>query len=483
MKQYNSNIKLDSRYSEIKYIFEKLFNSNGYKLNSYFKNDVWFLSKCSKIYNKEMNYTEIIPSQKYVLILQIINDIYFKNSRQSKLSNYSDKEINGDFNISVDEFINKITILLLTSQIKLDEKKDNFCWDEIKLKKLKQIKEKLQSDIFFKKKYCEQQKSVCLVSLKRFQYIPCGESSFKLIVKEMDSNFNIIKYEKKLLSNKKLKLLTPYEAVNLNDLNFSHNEFCFQEIYLESINLKKFQSFINNGGTVNLRRVSNKLFQSSEIENNENNKTISYPKKRLSKRKSTLNFEEQKRQTVNFKESITNTEIIFIPFSEFKIDKLIGLNIYTFGIQLEIDNNIYGCSENYFSDCLIENFESFLSYLNNFTNESKFRFNFCCNIQANEEFTQKNDLKYLISKILLEFEISLNDEIILNLLSKLEKICEDEIEYNDKYESIIKDILEIFHTIRDPLIYRLRLSEDDYLINDKKNISCCGSANKGCSIC
>lgn len=608
-QSYHINtLKDDQRFKDIKQIFTSLFNSKGYSLSSKIEKDIWFLAKCPKEYNEIYNFTEFIKSNKYNRVIKLINTIHFKSNLSliedfNQLSFSYDRiiEIYGDFSIKVEEFINKITILLVTSQIKLDSLGDMTLLDDVKLQRLSEIRKEIEKEIKNETLQSTSNSNYLSVNIKQFQMLPEGEVGFKLIVKEMDSRFNIIKYEKRLGLNKRIKLIRPYEYINLTQMNLSLSDFRFHEVYLEMINTKEFFMYLKSGGIVNIKKFLNKritdkdllniiynetfgevddkenkkesimknidkendIEKETEYDSSKNVKKSSNRTKNLSlinnlysiydknnsnnynsndnsnnnniKEKYNINSKHAsfKRSTsllkdisfinksnsilhrLNEKNSLTSvnlpnlnrssgmnmkrasqfsndnlhlhqTEMIYVPYEEYDISKYTGLSLYSFGVQVEINGEIFGQSEDFFMDFLIENIENIL-YINKKDSSADETCpsicNYSVNIKPNEVFLLKNnhyDSNLLgQAKIFLGLNLYLSNELKERIMNFIEKKANDEMEVKRKLERVISEVLSLFEPVRSSIEYRLKIYNDN---KTKGRMGCCGCNGSDCKI-
>ena len=171
-------IRTDTRYKEIKEEFEILFKLKGYSsTNNTFLSDVWFLNKETKveerslvrkltkilsikdkpIINFEANTTSL---QKVRKIIESIN----KKTKTINLLNDGNTEIDENFQININDFIKRISDIILSIHSKIEHCIDNsrhYSSSE-KISKISQIIEKIDNMIFFNDTHFKNSKKAVL---------------------------------------------------------------------------------------------------------------------------------------------------------------------------------------------------------------------------------------------------------------------------------------------------------------------------------
>lgn len=506
ISNFTTNFRLDIRYKHLKSIFEGLFKSKGYELDSNFTEEVWFLNEYYK--DKDSNY------RHFETIFKIFKNL-MRKKKNNKEKSFNLKQFNEENDIdslciNTNEFITKVCDILINSQMKLEDHYRNLNKIHIsdyKNHNLKQCLEKLNKNYYLEEQLefeKSQHSSFLMISLQKLHNFPKGELSFKLIIKELDSSFSIINHEKLLNSNKRIRLLETNSTVDFSLLNFKNYDISFPEIYLKKINQNELEQFISDGGSVRQRKImkcQNKLSCNS----NEEFKEIQRQRKPTQKSQQTFISQSEKikeklnkTKTLNIKPVSTDskfthqslspnkkqtylqdeysllantssTEVVYFPFN-FNLLKSSGVNLYSYGIQVEIHGEVYGITEDLFMDILISHFEEL-------TNPNMESITHILNskIDVNEVFLKKGNIPPN-SSIEMKIEINFNKETKRAILSRLDNINKEYELFRMKYENIIRNIVNVFGSIKDRLLLRLKNDEenDEYDLKVLKRDQCCG---------
>lgn len=539
MKNFN-NIPIN-KYYDIKLQFEKSFSQYGYSLDSVFGSEVWFLTNCETVYSMERNTYEYENVILYKEVLNIIKNMTVPK-RKSSISQ-GNTRLSCKFQVKVEDFIEELSNFIGNLYMTIENRKKNVRIDEKTYKTLKILKENLliQEEVYEKKGKDDEkddllrvsnekssfQKEVSHVSIsiQEINHISTGDFKFKLIIKELDKEFTMIKHEKKLSSNKNLKILNSFESIKLNQLNLNSYDISFPDIYLKPIKQNELEEHIRHGGYVFLRHLSTNFHKKSSIEEylQEGNETKGNSSK-INKKSlfSSQNLEnnhhkssfkrKQKNKTYTPKLSLHSqitknnldnslfsetkphplTEVIYLP-TAFHINKSSGFNLYSVGIYIEKNEEYFGETEDFILDWFISNInllakcESTIkinghkTYIRHKRNtsfssmmsiEKDLAFHRNSSKEVKEAALEVNEIK---GSLCLGIRIYLRREERLLLVKRLESIYVKEKEKIIELESVLDNVLNLFTEVKDSLIYRLRLldSHDESMIdNDKKD--CCG---------
>ena len=515
-------IRTETRYKEIKEEFENLFKLKGYSsTNNTFTSDVWFLNKETKveerslvrkltkrlsikekpIINFEANTTSL---QKVRKIIESIN----KKTKTINLLNDANTEIDENFKININDFIKRISDIILSIHSKIEHCIDNsrhYSSSE-KISKISQIIEKIDNMIFFNETHFKNsKKSTISINLKRLEFLPEGEYSFKLVIKELDSKFNMIKHEKKIISGKKLKLVDPLNRINLYEMNLKPNDNTFQEVYLNFLDVSAVKEFVNDGGNVNLKTITIKQITNSSLNiskqtgKKDSNRQLFKRQNNVEQASKFRNQNAFSMMNNNRKLTVKNpispeirghrkntsedqdnqllynlTETIYLPV-EFDVNELSGTNLYKFGLIVEKNGEVYGTSEESFLEFLLLHSDSLLNI------DEDIHSNYNTTVKIVEDYQFKYKPLYLQSNVILGIHATFNISTRKEILSRILEIYKDNAETIRKNEEILKDILNIFHEIKDKLLLILTSSEnqkESHKKEEEKRENCCG----GCSI-
>ena len=542
-----NNYHKDIRYKNIQRSFEKLFISNNYSLGQKFDSGIWFLQKLVKDENATNNKsnTKSISEDCMKVLINSLNETSqskiddsdkflfeyspSKKAREKKVSN-SDS----NFKIFVCDFISKICKALIYSRNIIDKTeeslksnkgyqiKDNIA---LKIKEIDNNKDEpscLNSTITLSKNIRE--KSSLSFSLSRLSNLPDGEYSFKLVLKEIDVDYNIISYEKKLLSNKKIKILTPFEKINLFQMNFNKQDLSFQEIFIQELNQEALlnymkththlrkksivykevpsnNNFINSNSSrkdirsftirdsrresnVNIRNSVNQFdstlsvlpidnnqieithphHYNSQFNLNTFNPVIS-PKKRRSCKS---NFDFSTITNIN-KQGVSTIQpfTVLIP-TDFKYEENTGTNLISFCLVLERNGKPFGESEESFLDYLIIHTEEICDL-----NKKTFSSFYSCNIQMEELVKAKLNMIEGSCSVVINIESCLDNQTKKSIISRVYRLFEENITLKDYHENVINSLLSYFPDIEDKIKRILK----DY--NNDETEACCSD---GCYI-
>jgi len=262
VEEHYSSIIKDIRYKKIKSILESFFISKGSLLTSSFNKSMLISNQTNNESTKDItitdnsNHTLNTNSDKYsklekaiLLITKGNNNNQYRSN--SILSDYNiekaiEEENEIEDSITISDFILRTAYLLIDTQNRIEKDKDNskYYISNERYKKISDTIDLLHDEIFFYESTNIVENSYLSVSLQKIQHLPNGEYSFKLLLKEFNSQFNLMLHEKRILSNKKLMLLNPYEIINIYAMNFDKEDNTFPEVYLSQIHMLNFEKFL-----------------------------------------------------------------------------------------------------------------------------------------------------------------------------------------------------------------------------------------------
>lgn len=301
-----TNFRKDERFEKLLTLFESMFKSRGYNLNEKISKNIWFLKdkNIEKFYVQEsiknLNNEENIITDNTNKIKQSEEEIIFApmkallestliNNKKSSLSNAKRSFSNNktvynkifdmplseqnNFNyIIISDFIINLCEKLLVNQNITDSCYDNinhhFSNEKIdlinyKINDLQNVKEKVSFN------------SSINISLCRLDCLPEGNYSFRLVLKELDKNFNMIKYDRGLTSNKKIKILNSCQYVNLFEMNLNKKDISFKEVFIHSLDQKKLKEYIDSEECIYLKSVVKQKDLDKDITNKLNKSKLS----------------------------------------------------------------------------------------------------------------------------------------------------------------------------------------------------------------
>lgn len=395
--EFLKNVNKDLRFKPIQLIFEKLFLENGFTFGNKFDGSVWFLKKKPLINNEldaEANMSKIINSlitekkEEYSHLSHFSpyrqheregnsNQIEQKEKeeKENKTRN-NETELNqsSKFKIYTCDFIKRITEILIYSQLVIDRVSDNLeshkVYEKINLLKasINSIQSKMEIDNKLKGKTKE--KSSISFSLHKLNNFPEGEFNFTLEVSEFDHDFNIRVYEKKLISNKVIKVYSPNRKISLYQ-EFLRKDLIYPDIYLYTIDQDLlYEHMLKN--IIYIKKSHSQTFLNSNSSNLLHSKTK--PNGNIPNIANVVNTNENKDQIIrgNTKEKTlsaailnnkinlieSNSKIKYIK-SNFKYEENSGLNLIGFKILIDQNGTFLGEAEESFLEYLILHIDEF----------------------------------------------------------------------------------------------------------------------------
>lgn len=470
--------KSDYRIKDMKNIFEKLFKTKDLGINSKFDRSVWFLSNDSglqKIASEcgtggsklDNSYIESIMHNP---ILGLLHSIL------TKQNDYDSVNISklADFHISVADFINGICELLLKSQSVIESCQENISHYSA-LEKIEAISKKIQDiedfNILFKSKEEKSRIASCLnFGLSRLDYLPEGDYTFHIVIKEVDSQFNVIRYEKPLASGKKIKILNSEERLKLFEMDLDRKDINFQEIYLSELDQEKFKDHIDSTGKLYLKAIQHKSIIDNNNEKSKTKAGLSFSNKieedgRCEQDKDFPLTKKRPHKSSNVDLSIISQKVEMIPF-EFDFNENSGTNILSFGVSIERNGEKFGESCESFLDFLILHTDELLEI-----NKEFFHSYYVSTIQTSVEVQSKNNLSSNLFNIVLSVGTSTSQSLKKQILRRIHTIFNANITLKKHHEEIINFVLETyFFEIKDRVNAILQTQE-----NKGSSGACCGS--------
>lgn len=235
LKNDDSEMKKDKKFSEMKEIFEKLFRTKAYSSNDRFTADVWFLKPDFKTLGEGLS-EELENENKMIRLLKRLSGNPSNSQNQSELEDFGLRDIS----VKVGDFIDKVCSIIYTShkmcercdeqisEYKAYERKHSL-EEKIKILYQRIAKETNENSNLYNNSSSSMKKlseslhfyglgsSTLEVSLYRLEYLPQGEYSFDFLYKELDIEDPTIMHEveAKLKGDKKIILQSTGQIVNI----------------------------------------------------------------------------------------------------------------------------------------------------------------------------------------------------------------------------------------------------------------------------
>lgn len=523
------NFNKDLRFKPIQTQFERLFYSKGLTIGNKFDSSVWFLDGCKQFkcegFDVNLYMKKLISSLLTDKINLNVNEkeknfiSYFSPYKNEVDSNKKSRNTNNNqennennentlhpikpdnqieyehknFKIYTCDFITRITEILIYSQTLIDQVSDNLqshnAYEKIEI--LSSTIDKLLSKIELEKnlntqKKEKKEKSFLIFSLHRLNQFPQGEFNFKLQVNEIDTDYNISVYEKRLLSNKVINIDSPYKKMNLYQ-EFLKKDLIYPDIYLNNIDqnglfeymsknqvylkkqigINKQKSQCNNKaemskGLNKLKTIGTETFQ---VEGNNLNNNIQFTK-------STFKFEENSgTNLINFKVLVDKNGSPFGEAEESFLDYVI----------LHIDEIISLSKNEYMTyySCYVKEYkehkDSIISTNNLLTSSNKKT----KSIKELEEY-EKYENEGLSNtanktKIVMSIQTYLVDETKVSIMKRVINIFQEEMLIKKYHENVIDSLLDCYFSEISSKVKKI-LTEN---INDSST-GCCNV--NGCCI-
>lgn len=528
----SSKKDVDSRFKKIKKTLESYFISKGHSLSSPFLESQLILNKTKKNnestedlsqFNNDQSRKEIETNQSFSSSnkeedeenkenaekRKVIRMIIQNNKSNSFSSNDSQEKIEEN-PIKISDFISKTTNFLIELQNKIDintskiNTKHTISTDLYK--RITESIEVLYDEIFFYETSNKVETSYLSVSLKKIQHLPNGEYNFRLLVKEFNSHFNLMLYERKILSNKKLIISNPYETINIYAMNFDKEDNTFGEVYLNIIQQNTLENYVSNGGRICLKRISVQDIYSifnkpsmvlNRSEERESIKGSQSQSQSQSQRKSMLenkirfmNKSTPRLKNQGMISQITNdlqsnlsikssnkfqSDIRKLPLT-FNIDETTGLNIYEFGLLVERNGEVLGSSEESLLDF-------FLLHVNEIVDlkVNQILSNYNTSIKIKDEYLIKQRPKYSTANIVLGIDMYLTNKLKYSILKKIQMIYKEKLELLSRRERKMSEAIGLFSSKRVRIVQILTNTEEieDMTVEEINSEICC----KACSSC
>jgi len=169
------------------------------------------------------------------------------------------------------------------------------------------------------------------------------------------------------------------------------------------------------------------------------------------------------------------SDIMNMPLS-FNIEETTGLNIYSFGLLVERNGEVFGSSEESLLDLFLYHINDIIDLRDN-----KIVSNYNTSIRIKDEYLIKLRPKYSTANIVLGIELYLTNKLKYNILKKLQTIYKEKMDVSMKRESQLNDVISLFPSKKINLIQVLTNTEeiDNMSIDEIKSEMCC----KTCTSC
>lgn len=491
----------DFRFGAIKDSLEKEFARQGYSKNDKFDFKIWFL------HNDIMlnSYILDVRNNEAVLLQYINKSLVLSTLFRIILSSAQYKEKGKKGNLSelitmlqnsrffVCDFIFKFSEILLHSQFLVESCEETIENNSIiKTKDIidKELGKVLNEDVLERKSKEKAKISFSLVELMNF---PEGEYNFKLVLTELDSNYNLVRYERSMESSKKIKIIDSIETLNLKALNLQQADLTFHELFVHQIDQNELLSKVKDLDSIFLkipikevqddtifgeRGASRKGTKSKTILNMDNLKV-----------KSILNladFEDSHEEEedldwkvkANQNQRLSRTKISapnykYIPI-DFNFEENSGTCLFSFGILIEKDGVRFGEAEDLFIDYCVSLIRNIVE------SKSKEIESIYSSTIVTEESTllssetDRSQFGIKRPKIVFGINFNYNDEIQRSILNRISQLYSKILESHHSHKELIDTCLKNhFPRVREDLIRILNSKcKEDFEI-------CCKS---GCHI-
>lgn len=503
-----SQFHRDPRFKKVRLTFEKLFIKKGFSLTSKLASNVWFISKLKEfslfIKNKD------IGEPAYLQNL-VDNDLLYLALLSFSKGNYRPVKarIIETFTLIVQEklyvcdFISNLTELLLNSK-SLIKKNSSAIINYNVAQQIGFIKEKVdyetkigvdfesQKSVFKDKEY-----SQITFSLLELINFPVGSYSFKLRLKEFDSNLNLIKYSKPLLNSKKIRLIDDQNVVNLHQLNLTEDDITFHSIFAHILDQTKLQSYLSNHGNeiilknngFNFENLSAKAFASLNRSDQSTNTISSIkfsksksPEKRYAKSQTidsfmlenTMKFQHKNNKNKSISMNRLSPEKIRKPqessstelnlsfaandkvMTEFKFETNSSVKLYTFGLDIKVQDESFYEGEELLLDFIISHVNEIIN------NESGFKTQYVLHLKRADEFFQLD--KYLSEQdpaVLMGVKLEYSRAVRHAILKRILLVFENFVSNLEKHQNLIENSLKKHFCEIEEEISNHLIEEDD----------------------
>lgn len=468
----------DSRNKGLKEIFLKLFKSNGYGVSNKFNKSVWFLSRDLEFINSlveledcKLNSTD----EQYIRknpILEIISKIVGKMKENSFISTGNDglSGLNG-FQIFVSDFIKDVCEQLIKSQNVIDccqENINHYCAKE-KLEVIsKKIKDIDDFNVCIKGKE-EKNKimSSINIGLSRLDYLPEGDYFFRLVVKEIDSEFNVVRWEKPLLSSKKIKIINGGERLNLFEMNLNSRDINFPEVYINELNQEKFKEHTESSKLMMKTIIQKKVEVSLDNSQNQNENELQSKQKVVQSNSINRKNNKGKGRGESYVEeqSFFSSTLTLVPV-DIDFNENSGTNILNFGVSIERNGEKFAESSESFLDFIILHLEEFMQ-----VNREFFHSNYMSTVVVPPQMQAQLSLSNNMFNIILSLGLKTTQAIKKILLTRIYSIFNANITLKRHHEARIDFILsnyfpQIQSRVRSALVNPVESSDGKMCCSD-----------------
>lgn len=360
----------DFRFKAIKQELEAEFERHGYSLKNKFDSSVWFLAEDLELqkYVTDVQSYEMQIMQHFSksLILQTILRIHSKTTNQLMHEmNHSPRELIAillSLKIYVCDFIFNFTEILLHYQSLYEVSRETIEKHSIKsaVVEIKAELSKLEEDFIEPSSF---KPSICF-SVSRLQNFPKGRFSFKLVLVELDSENNLVQYERSFESGKKLKINERAMNLDLTSLNLNSSDVSFHQLFVHCINVERLRTKILKGDSmflkVQLKEVEDSIFFEEKRSNRSKSKMIfsmdhyedlrSPSSDHISTEIEKCSIASQSSTDLPFLQS--NGVYSHIPI-QFNYEENSGTNLYSYGISIQKDGEVFGETQDLFIDLFV----------------------------------------------------------------------------------------------------------------------------------
>lgn len=439
----------DLRIKALKEIFQKLFKSNGFGVSSKFNKLVWFLERdldwinsISESEDQKINSLDEETIKKNP-VLEVISKIVGKMKDNSFLnSGKCELKSLNDFQIYVSDFIKDICDQLIKSQNVIDCCQENIKYYNAK-EKLVSISQKIKEiddfNVCISKEEKNKTKSRINIGLSRLDYLPEGDYFFRLIVKEIDSEFNVVKWEKPLLSSKKIKIIEGGERLNLYEMNLNTRDINFPEIYISELNQEKFKEYSDSTKlmmkTIILKRIE-VSHDNSQLLNETERKPKEAQFEKTLKRKNRNHNEKETSQIED--QSFLSTSMALVPI-DLDFNENSGTNILSFGLSVDRNGEKFAESNDSFLDFIILHQDELMH-----VNRECFHSNYMSTIVVSPQTQAQLSLSSNMFNVILSMDLDTTKAIKKVLLNRIYSIFNANITLKKHHEARIDFILNSY---------------------------------------
>lgn len=450
----------DSRFHAIKQKLQSEFSKQGFSLKDKFSSSVWFLAKDFELqkYVTDIRGNEINIIQYFSknLILLAILRIHTKlTGNQKKEMNHSADDLIAilqNFRFYVCDFIFNFTEILLHYQSLLEESRETINKHAIETAVIA-IKEELDKLENEEIEISSSLKSSISFSVSRLENFPKGQFNFKLVLVEHDSQNNLIQYERSFQSGKKLKLNDKTDSLDLTSLNLNSNDVSFPQLFVHSINQEKLQLKI-------LKKDA--MFLQIQLKETEDSFTYEERSSKRSKSKSiysmdhyedlrSLNSESTGTEVAKISSDTLNStdSIQFLPNTahsytqiQFNYEENSGTNLYSYGISIQKEGEVFGESHDLFIDLFVEIIPQLIASQSNSVSVELSTHIACKNYLVMADF-DKQRLPTVVLNVHFEYSTSLKKCLLRRIYSLYTRIVDTNLQYKKQIDSSLSSSFPI----------------------------------------